>query len=169
MCTKWFSDGAVHKYFNPYGTPYDAFINYMNVLSDFIIRVDNAGGFTEELNEIKESASKLIEKGKKFLKVKADAASKQMEKVIQKGKEIQLEDIKEMSDDTIKKLVKEIDIKELAGALKDAEKELVDKIIPNLEKKAKKTFNELQKEMKAKKSDIKKYREAVEKKLRDIL
>ncbi len=35
MCTKWFSDGDVHKYFNPYGTPYDAYINYMNVLSDF--------------------------------------------------------------------------------------------------------------------------------------
>ena len=40
MCTKFFSDGEVHKYFNPYDTPYDAFINYMNVLSDFIIRVD---------------------------------------------------------------------------------------------------------------------------------
>jgi alpha-amylase/alpha-mannosidase (GH57 family) len=40
MCTKWFSDGDVHKYFNPYGTPYEAFINYMNVLSDFMIRVD---------------------------------------------------------------------------------------------------------------------------------
>ncbi len=42
MCTKFFSDGAVHKYFNPYDTPYEAFINYMNVLSDFIIRVDEA-------------------------------------------------------------------------------------------------------------------------------
>ncbi len=40
MCTKFFSDGAVHKYFNPYDTPYEAFINYMNVLSDFIVRVD---------------------------------------------------------------------------------------------------------------------------------
>lgn len=39
MCTKWFSDGAVHHYFNPYGTPYEAFINYMNVVSDFLIRV----------------------------------------------------------------------------------------------------------------------------------
>lgn len=35
MCTKWFSDGDVHSYFNPYDTPYDAFINYMNVFSDF--------------------------------------------------------------------------------------------------------------------------------------
>ena len=41
MCTKWFSDGDVHKYFNPYGTPYEAFVNFMNVLSDFVIRVEN--------------------------------------------------------------------------------------------------------------------------------
>jgi alpha-amylase len=40
MCTKFFSDGAVHKYFNPYETPYEAFINYMNVLSDFVLRVE---------------------------------------------------------------------------------------------------------------------------------
>ena len=35
MCTKWFADGDVHKYFNPYASPYDAYINYMNVLDDF--------------------------------------------------------------------------------------------------------------------------------------
>ena len=42
MCTKFFSDGAVHSYFNPYDTPYEAFINYMNVLSDFEIKVNEA-------------------------------------------------------------------------------------------------------------------------------
>ena len=42
MCTKFFSDGEVHKYFNPYDTPYEAFINYMNVISDFQIRLDEA-------------------------------------------------------------------------------------------------------------------------------
>ena len=42
MSTKFFSDGEVHRYFNPYATPYEAFINYMNVLSDFIIRIDDA-------------------------------------------------------------------------------------------------------------------------------
>ena len=42
MCTKFFSDGDMHKYFNPYSTPYEAFINYMNVLSDFIIRINEA-------------------------------------------------------------------------------------------------------------------------------
>lgn len=39
MCTKWFSDGDVHKYFNPYDSPYEAFINFMNVLSDYTIRL----------------------------------------------------------------------------------------------------------------------------------
>ena len=42
MFTKFFSDGEIHSRFNPYDTPYEAFINYMNVLSDFSIRVDNA-------------------------------------------------------------------------------------------------------------------------------
>ncbi len=40
MCTKWFSDGDVHKYFNPYQSPYDAFISYMNVLHDLELRTD---------------------------------------------------------------------------------------------------------------------------------
>ncbi|MBN2581864.1 MAG: glycoside hydrolase family 57 protein [Planctomycetes bacterium] len=34
MCTKWFSDGDVHKYFNPYDSPYDSYINFMNVLDN---------------------------------------------------------------------------------------------------------------------------------------
>lgn len=36
MCTKWFSDGDVHKYFNPYESPYDAYVVYANVLNDLI-------------------------------------------------------------------------------------------------------------------------------------
>ncbi len=42
MATKWFSDGDVHSYFNPYDSAYEAFINYMNVLSDFINELDKA-------------------------------------------------------------------------------------------------------------------------------
>ncbi len=40
MCTKWFNDGDVHKYFNPYESPYDAFIAFMNVLNDLQLRLD---------------------------------------------------------------------------------------------------------------------------------
>lgn len=38
MCTKWFSDGDVHKYFNPYETPHDAFVAFMNVVQDVRLR-----------------------------------------------------------------------------------------------------------------------------------
>jgi len=40
MCTKWFSDGDVHKYFNPYDSPYEAFIAYANVLQDVKLRLE---------------------------------------------------------------------------------------------------------------------------------
>ena len=32
MSTKYFSDGEVHRYFSPYESPYDSYINFMNVL-----------------------------------------------------------------------------------------------------------------------------------------
>ena len=41
MCTKWFSDGDVHKYFNPYDSPYESFIAFMNVYNDLKIKVNN--------------------------------------------------------------------------------------------------------------------------------
>ena len=82
MSTKWFSDGEVHAYFNPYNNPYEAFINYMNVLSDFSIRVNRIipdknedleivrlnHTVTEQKNEIKalkSSLKKLKAKSKK--------------------------------------------------------------------------------------------------------
>jgi len=34
MCTKYFADGDVHKYFNPYDSPYDSYINFMNILNN---------------------------------------------------------------------------------------------------------------------------------------
>jgi alpha-amylase len=39
MSTKRGSDGMVHNYFSPYASPYEAFINFMNVLTDFTMRV----------------------------------------------------------------------------------------------------------------------------------
>lgn len=38
MCTKYFSDGDVHKYFNPYESPYESYINLMNILDDLNTR-----------------------------------------------------------------------------------------------------------------------------------
>jgi alpha-amylase len=62
MATKFFSDGAVHAYFNPYETPYDAFMNYMNVLSDFEIRLKQWFPDTAEQEQIYKLGSQLIER-----------------------------------------------------------------------------------------------------------
>ena len=59
MSTKFFSDGEVHSYFNPFDTPFDAFINYMNVLSDFKIRLSSIVPENEVENEIA-SLNKII-------------------------------------------------------------------------------------------------------------
>lgn len=40
MCTKWFNDGDVHKYFNPYDSPYEAFMYFMNILKDVEARLE---------------------------------------------------------------------------------------------------------------------------------
>ena len=42
MCTKYFQDGDVHKYFSPYESPYEAFISYMNALSDLKLRIERS-------------------------------------------------------------------------------------------------------------------------------
>ncbi len=44
MCTKYFADGDVHKYFNPYDSPYDSYINFMNVLDNLRTRVETVVG-----------------------------------------------------------------------------------------------------------------------------
>lgn len=51
MSTKRGYDGGVHSYFSPYASPYEAFINYMNVITDFTLQVNlrktvTAGGST---------------------------------------------------------------------------------------------------------------------------
>lgn len=48
MCTKYFADGEVHKYFNPYESPYDSYINFMNVIDNLRSRAGKVGA--ESLN-----------------------------------------------------------------------------------------------------------------------
>ena len=43
MSTKYFADGDVHKYFSPYESPYDSYINYMNVLDSVGTRARGGG------------------------------------------------------------------------------------------------------------------------------
>lgn len=43
MCTKWFNDGDIHAYFNPYDTPYEAYITFMNAWHDIQYRLAEKG------------------------------------------------------------------------------------------------------------------------------
>ena len=55
MSTNHMADGAVHSLFSPYETPFQAFTNYMNVLADFIVRVEEQYPLSienEELNSL---------------------------------------------------------------------------------------------------------------------
>lgn len=55
MSTKHNSDGTIHSLYSPYDSPYTAFTNYMNVLSDFMIRVEQqypSDIDNEELNSL---------------------------------------------------------------------------------------------------------------------
>jgi len=74
MSTKWFSAGEIHKHFNPYSSPYDAFINYMNAISDFSIRVEDCVAAIGKAQEKKVETS--AAKAKKEVKPKAAAKVK---------------------------------------------------------------------------------------------
>ena len=66
MCTKYFADGDVHKYFNPYETPYEAFMNFMNAVSDIRKRAEAAAlGAEQPLGEAKHLLRD-VEFGKSF-------------------------------------------------------------------------------------------------------
>jgi alpha-amylase len=62
MCTKWFSDGDVHKYFNPYDSPYEAYMNFMNIVSDFKIRLGAAADEKSEIERLRKLTEQQEEK-----------------------------------------------------------------------------------------------------------
>jgi predicted hydrocarbon binding protein len=42
MCTKYFNDGDVHKYFSPYDSPYEAYRRFSHALTDLRSRTAQA-------------------------------------------------------------------------------------------------------------------------------
>ena len=62
MCTKWFADGDVHKYFNPFDSPYDAFISFMNILNDIKIRIKEV----KEMAKVDSNSLANVPEDKKF-------------------------------------------------------------------------------------------------------
>ncbi len=67
MCTKLFSDGDTYKHDSPYDTPYEAFINYMNVVSDFAMRVNEESG-KGKVHRVKKDTVSAAESCKDVLK-----------------------------------------------------------------------------------------------------
>ena len=142
----------------------------MNVLSDFIIRVeDNTSLKKGDFQEMKEAATEVAESAQKIVKKASKKTKASVKKTVSKTKNLKFDDIKDMSNAAIKKVLKEIDVEDIAIALKDAEKEVTEKIIPNLGVQAKKKYEEIQSDLsKIKKSDISKYRKNIESKIKDI-
>lgn len=132
MCTKWFSDGDVHKYFNPYNSPYEAFINFMNILSDFIIRVDKQLEYQKSNNTL--STHEFIKKEEKSKNVKVDkkeTLKKPLKKEIEKV--AKTEEVKKAA--IINKKVEET---KKSDSKATSKKEKLKKIEPKEEKKTKK-------------------------------
>lgn len=152
MCTKWFSDGAVHKYFNPYSTPYEAFINYMNVLSDFISRVDenceasvSGYDFTEKVEGIQGPG--VDSKGE--IEVEPD-----------------FDIIFSLSKKDLKKAIDEIDIKELAFSLYDKAEDKIKELKTKLPVAYKSELEKIAGEVrKPRKATIENYRKKIASKL----
>ncbi len=87
MSTKHSSDGSLRNFFSPYENPYDAFTNYMNVLGDFISRVEAQYPTSienDELNSllstIKNQGDEIISLEKEIKKMKSSKNKKEVTK-----------------------------------------------------------------------------------------
>ncbi len=198
MCTKWFSDGEVHKYFNPYNSPYDAFINYMNVLSDFAIRVNQlAQPLATEVTEVKvkekapivepvaekkakpapKVASKKAAKTKpdespktSVLKKKSTVKKKTTKTTTQKSKKVlTFDNLAEQPEFVLKELAKTIDITTWSHAFKNTDEEFRDVLLSFMGIRKLKLFEEASaKADKLKPGAILAAREAIMKKMEEI-
>lgn len=109
MCTKFFADGDVHKYFNPYNTPYDAFINFMNALSDFKLRIESNAGI--HLPENGKTESRLAPKPAKSVAPETTPKQQVVETqpktvVVSKGRKVIINDITDFRDADVKRVIK---------------------------------------------------------------
>ncbi|MCF8368708.1 MAG: polysaccharide deacetylase family protein [Bacteroidales bacterium] len=168
LCTKWFSDGDVHRYFNPYPSPYQAFINYMNVLSDFLNRVDEACGSSDN-KSYSDKAREFAEASSKKVKKEAQKAKTKVQDKWDDVKDYSLDDLAKMSNAKVKELISKVNINELAHVMKDASDEVRNKVIPNMTKSVKAQYDKVEQNLKkVKKEDLKKFTLKIEKELKDL-
>ena len=90
MCTKWWSDGDVHKYFSPFSTPHDGFINIVSGISEIKVRMARKIGRVEAITK-KEALFKpseieipiRTEKKKKKKKIKIETELKEEVRILE--------------------------------------------------------------------------------------
>jgi alpha-amylase/alpha-mannosidase (GH57 family) len=134
MCTKSWTDGDVHKYFSPFSTPHDGFINKISGLSEIKVRVAKEIGKIEGINGTKKLIEqlKVTKKTKKTKKKRTKKKKKMIKPVKPKKKEpikpkkigiepIGIESI--LKEDVIYPDVK-IDIKEIETVSKNLNKRI---------------------------------------------
>ena len=171
MCTKWFSDGDVHKYFNPFNSPYEAYINYMNILSDFIIRLKDmhpvnrveiqdqqppqpVSGDEKNIKTrkaaVKSAAKKSGSTGTNKTPKTAQATNSAQKPLNTASKNkslkiarVNLKDVLMMKKTDLNKLVKDIDLKTLYFAMAGADNKVKKTIITHLGKLQLKSYNKL--------------------------
>ena len=72
MSTKHSSDGSLRNFFSPYDNPYDAFTNYMNVLGDFITRVEAQYPSSIENDELNSLLSTIKNQGDEIVSLEKE-------------------------------------------------------------------------------------------------
>ena len=77
MNTKFFTDGDAQLKYNPFESPYEAFINYMNVLSDFELRLNSFVPESKVEKEIAALNKLLAEKEEKLRKYELELKNMQ--------------------------------------------------------------------------------------------
>ncbi len=142
MCTKWFSDGDVHKYFNPYNTPYEAYINYMNVLSDFMIRLKDFHpvNYVEKAVEPLNSEIAPVKTQKAVATIKKPVQLKVPKKRIVN---VKMEHILKLNKTGLRNLAKDFDVLTLYHALVGIEPKIRKALVVYLGKLQLKEFNSL--------------------------
>lgn len=65
MCTKYWQDGDVHKYFSHYNTPYDGYINYMNIVTDLEYVIESLPHEKKEVAKSERAETRMEKKKQK--------------------------------------------------------------------------------------------------------
>lgn len=105
MSTKNMADGASHAAFSPYDSPFAAFTNYMNVLADFLVRVEEQYPESidnEELNSllltIRNQADEITSLKKEVTSLRTDMENREEAMVEAKEKPVRKIATKNSSD-----------------------------------------------------------------------